>query len=271
MKNSGALQGVVICLLSSAGQQVRAIIAVSMRGACLELSRMDGARHRSHVASLRDALEKLPELAATHSHPRLKQPPVYRVHADSGSLFVAHAIVTERPVQERLHQQHALALQRAHSPVSRVAAVRSNRVVPLDAEEDSEMVSEEPSYSLQLALPASNVNAQPTAQPQDNANRTETLSAAQQHVESPHRARTATQECTPVASPCRSPCARVSRAEENQHISNSLQLIRRAKGPDELCVGLKQMKVDRIRAAPGWADEWISYEALEVSSAASFP
>ena len=252
------MQGIFICLLSSAGYPVHAIIVVNMKGACLELSRMDDTRHKNHVASLQDALDRLPEMAATHTVQKPQQAAVYSLHADTCGVLPGRGDIMDASGLGPVHQH---CTQR-RSPISRVlygTAVRSNKVVPLTDEDSARPAPQAPQRS---HLVASNCNAQHWLQLQASVS---SADAPQQAVQSPLRAATAAADPLP-ASPCRSPFARGSLEQEREslHIQRALELIRVARGPSKLWEGLRQLKADRGTARSGWADEWISYEALEV-------
>lgn len=255
------VQGVFICLLSSAGYPVHAIITVNMKGACLELSRMDDTRHRNHVTSLQDALDRLPELAATHTSPKPRQAAVYSLHADTCSgVFPGPRDVSDGSARGPVHQ-HCTQLR---SPISRVlygTAVRSNKVVPLTDEDSASFAPQAPH---RVHLNASDTGAQHWLQLQSTG--VSSADAPQQTVQSPLRASPAAAADPLPASPCRSPFARASQEQEREmlHIQRALELIRVARGPGKLWEGLRQLKADRGTARSGWADEWISHEALEV-------
>ena len=255
------MQGLVICLLSSAGQPVRAIIAVNMRGACLELSRMDGNKQRAHVASLQEALNKLPELAATHTQCKPGQTlPVYSLHAGSGSLFTAQADFTKAPRQNAPHAQRPQMQQRSCSPLRRVlhrSPVRSNRIMPLDSGDTMQNVSALADQALPSGAPGTGLGVQ-----SQNASSTEVSQAAQDGFGSPPPV-LRTSVSPPL--PCTSPFAKAAEAVERNHIQRALQLMGVAKGPSQLWQGLRQLRADRERAEQGWADAWISHDALEVS------
>ena len=255
------MQGLVICLHSSAGQPVRAIIAVNMKGACLELSRMDGNKQRAHVASLQEALNRLPELAATHSQRKPGQtPPVYSLHAGSGSSFTVQADLTKAQGQDAAHVQHAEMQQRSRSPLRRVlhrSPIRRNRIMPLDTGE----TLQKPPAPADLALPYGTPGTAIEMSPQ-HASSTEDSQAAQDGFGSPPVV-LKTSVSPPL--PCTSPFAKAAGAVEEGHIQRALQLMGVAKGPNQLWQGLRQLRADRERAEHGWADNWISHEALEVS------
>ena len=254
------MQGLVICLLSSAGQPVRAIIAVNMKGACLELSRMDGNKQRAHVASLQEALNKLPELAATHSQRKPGQTtPVYSLHAGSGSLFAAQAGFTTARGQDATHAQHARTQQRSCSPLQLLHAspMRSNRIMPLDLGD----TVQKPPAPADLALPFGTPGTASEMQPQ-HASPTEDSQAAQDSFGSPPAV---LRKSGSPPLPCTSPFAEASGAVEKDHIQRALQLMGVAKEPNQLWQGLRQLRADRERAERSWADDWISHEALEVS------
>ena len=259
------LQGVVICLLSSAGQPVNAVIVVNMKGACLELNRMDGPRQKSHVTGLQDALDKLPELAATHTQRKPCQPPVYSLHADTFGVSPGPGDLLDASAVGAVHQHYT---QQKLSPISRVlqgGAMRSNKVAPLADEYSARLALQAPSI-LQLPL-SSAVIAQPHLQQlQDSLCCTD---ATEQAYQSPQRvpAAAAAAAADPSsASACRSPFARTSfeQEQENQRRQRALELIRVARAPAELWAGLRQIKADRGAAKSDWADEWIFHEALEV-------
>lgn len=274
-----AVQGVVICLLSSAGQPVLAIIAVNMKHASLELSRMDSGKQRSHVGSLREALDNLPELAATHGQQqKAGRPRVYSVHADSGGLFpspaetsprlIPHAHAAEQPPhaphEQRMHAAHEQ--KQACSPLARAlqaTAMRSNRVAPLNVHFAP---AEQAPQPIQPAAPASSLSAQPSMSQQASSS-TSALNATSQTVGSPQTPPEAMPDLLPLSSPSRSPFAMISRGEENQHIQGVLQLIRMSKNAG---LGFRMLKADRTAAATGWADEWVSREALEVSCSPAY-
>jgi len=218
------------------------------------------------VASLREAIDRLPELAATQSPHKPRSPTVYSLHADTGCISrSAPDASTLGPV----HQHHT----QQRSPMSRVlhaAAMRSNRVAPLNVE-GSPKVGDQSPHALQLPLPASRNRPQLRMQLQDRVSPTDASDASQQQFRSPQKATVVTAEEFPASSPCRSPFARASMQEESQHIQRALQLIRVSKVPSELWMGLKQLKADRGTAKPGWADEWISHEALEVIFTSGHP
>ena len=255
------MQGLVICLLSSAGQPVRAIIAVNVKGACLELSRMDGNKQRAHVASLQEALNKLPELAATHMQRKAgPMAPVYSLHAGSGSLFAVQADLTKAQGQDATHAQHAQTQQPPCSPLRRVlhrSPVRSNKIMPLDS---GDIMQKLPAPA-DLALPDCAPGTVSAMQDQ-HASSSEESQLAQNGFGSPPPV-VRTSVSPPL--PCTSPFAKAAGAVEDDHKQRALQLVGVAKGPNELWQGLRQLRTDRERAAHGWADDWISHEALEVS------
>lgn len=227
---------------------------------------MDGVKHRRHVASLREAIDRLPELAATQSPHKPRSPTVYSLHADTGCISRS---APDASALGPVHQHHT----QQRSPMSRVlhaAAMRSNRVAPLNVE-GSPKVGDQSPHALQLPLPASRNRPQLRMQLQDRVSPTDASDASQQQFRSPQKATVVTAEEFPASSPCRSPFARASMQEESQHIQRALQLIRVSKVPSELWMGLKQLKADRGTAKPGWADEWISHEALEVIFTSGHP
>ena len=247
LRTRSFVQGIFICLLSSAGHPVHAIITINMKAARLELSRMDDARHKSHVAGLHDALDRLPELAATHTPHKPGQPAVYSLHADTCGAFQAPGDATGASALGPVHQHYT----QQRSPLSRVlhGTVRKvNRVAPL-GDEPSPRPSPETPRGLQLS-------------PQAASSSTD---AAQHAVGSASSASVAAADPFP-SSPCGSPFARASQEQQrrSQHIERALELIRVARGLGELWAGLKQLKADRGAARSGWADQWISHEALEV-------
>ena len=247
LRTCSLVQGIFICLLSSAGHPMHAIITISMKGARLELSRMDDARHKSHVAGLHDALDRLPELAATHTPHKRGQPAVYILHADTCGVFQAPGDAAGASALGPVHQHY----MQQRSPLSQVlhGAVRKvNRVTPL-GDKSSPRPSPETPHGLQLSPQAA----------------TSSTDAAQHAFQPASSASLAAADPFP-SSPCRSPFARASQEQErrSQHIERALELIRVAKGLGELWAGLKQLKADRGAARTGWADEWISHEALEV-------
>lgn len=249
-----SVQGVFICLLSSAGHPVHAILTINMKGACLELSRMDDVRHKSHVAGLQDALDRLPELAATHTPHKPRQPAVYSLHADTCGGFQAPGDATSASVLGPVYQHYT----QQQSPLSRVlhGTVRKvNRVAPLGDESSPGPLPQAP-HGLQLSSHAS----------------VSSTDAAQPAVQCANSASVAAADPLP-ASPCRSPFARASQEQEREsmHIERALELIRVARGPNELWAGLRQLKADRGTARSGWADEWILHEALEVMSSLDLP
>ncbi len=257
------MQGIFICLLSSAGQPVHAMITVSMKAACLQLTRMDDSRHSSHVASLQDALGKLPELAATHTPHKPRQPAVYSLHADTCGIIPIVGDALDASLLGPVHQHY----MQQRSPLSRVlhgTAKKSNRVAPLADEPSPGTLTQAP-HRAQLPAHAANTGAQLRPQLQGSVSSAE---AAQKALESPLKASAAAAEPLP-SSPCRSPFARTSQEQERekQHIERALEQIRVARGLSELWAGLRQLKADRATAKSGWADEWISHEALEVIAA----
>ena len=219
---------------------------------------MDGNKQRAHVASLQEALNKLPELAATHSQRKPGQTtPVYSLHAGSGSLFAAQADFTKAQGQEATHAQ---TQQRPCSPLRRVlhrSPIRSNRVMPLDSGE----TMQEPPAPADLALPYGTPGTALGIEPQ-HASSTEDSQAAQDGFSSPPPV-LRTSVSPPL--PCTSPFAKAAGAVEEDHIERALQLMGVAREPDQLWQGLRQLRADRERAEHGWADDWISHEALEVS------
>ncbi len=262
LRARGCVQGVFICLLSSGGQTVHAMITVSMKAASLQLSRMDDPRHSSHVASLQDALNKLPELAATHTAQKPQQPAVYSLHADTCGVFPAPRNALDPSLLGPVHQHY----MQQRSPLSRVlhgTAKKSNRVAP----EPSARALPQAPHREQLPAHAANASSQLSPQPQGSVSSAD--AAPPQAFQSPLRA--AAVELFP-SSPCRSPFARTSQEQERekQHIEQALQLVRVARGPGELWAGLRQLKADRGAAKSGWADEWIIHEALEVLSYPTF-
>ena len=232
-----------------------------MKGACLELSRMDSTKQRPHVASLQEALNKLPELAATHSQRKPGQTaPVYSLHAGSGSLFAAQADFTKAQGQDASHAQHAQMQQRFCSPLQRVihrSPMRSNRIMPLDSGETMQKPPAPADLALSYDTPGTAIEMSP-----QHASSAEDSQAAQDGFGSPPVV-LKTSVSPPL--PCTSPFAKAAGAVEKNHIERALQLMGVAKGPNQLWQGLRQLRADRERAEHGWADIWISHEALEVS------
>ena len=256
-----------------------AIIAVNMKHASLELSRMDGRKQRSHVGSLQEALDSLPELAATNGQEqKARRPRMYSVHAASGGLFsspaetsprlVPHAHAAEQPPhaphEQRMHAAHGQ--KQACSPLARAlqaTAMRSNRVAPLNVHFAP---AEQAPQPIQPAAPAGSLSAQHSPSQQASSS-TGALNAASQTVGSPQTPPEAMPDLLPLSSPSRSPFAMISTGEEHQHIQGVLQLIRMSKNAG---LGFRMLKADRTAAAPGWADEWVSREALEVSCSPAY-
>ena len=260
LRARGRVQGVFICLLSSAGQPVHAIITVSMKAASLQLSRMDDSRHSSHVASLQDALDRLPELAATHTPHKPRQPAVYSLHADTCGGFSGPGDAPDTSLLGPMHQHY----MQQRSPLSRVlhgTAKKSNRVAP----EPSPGPLQPAPHRAQLPAQAAAAGSAQLSRQLQGSSSSADAAQQQQASDSPLRASAAVAEPFP-SSPCRSPFARTSQEQERekQHIEQALQLVRVARGPGELWAGLRQLKADRATAKSGWADEWISHEALEV-------
>ena len=228
---------------------------------------MDGNKQRAHVASLQEALNRLPELAATHSQRKPGQTtPVYSLHAGSGSLFAAQADFTRAEGQDAAHAQQAPMQQRSCSPLRRVlhrSPIRSNRIMPLDLGE----TMQKPPAPADLA---SSYGAPGTASEMEqfqHVSPTEDSQAAQGSFGSPP---VVLESSVSPPLPCTSVhrchhIAKAAGAVEKNHIERALQLMGVAREPNQLWQGLRQLRADRERAEHGWADDWISHEALEVS------